>query len=690
MLKHSVLATILVGSVAVARTQPDPVLFTYCGENVTKSEFWRVFGKNNPKNSNPTEQEIRDYLELYINFKLKVREAHLQRIDTVPSVRNELQTYRTQLVNSYVDKEVLDDLVKQTYERMQKDILIGHILIDITGAESPADTLSAYNKAMEARSHLVRGEDFHSVALRYSSDTTSVKKGGDMVYLTAMQHPYFNLENVMYSLSPGQVSMPVRTRLGYHVIQVFGSRPAVGRMDAAHILIASDGSAAQDKRARHLADSLYRIILSDTSASRFGELASRFSADERTSNTGGKLPSFGTGGMIYPFDVAAFALDKDGQVSEPVKTYYGYHIIKRISRTPIHAFEEVEEDLRTRVMQDARYAKAKTDLLSEFKREYAFMQFPGREQEILPLMDSSIYKARWNPTQPLSNTELFRLEEQSYTTRDLLNYMIENQRKQRFGPFASILQKHYDAFIEQSVTEYGLGKRYPDFNSLKQEYHDGIMLFALTERTVWKKATDDTAGLRAFYMQNIGKYTSDVPRAHWMRITAVNKKIAKYAYKLAKSGLADNALMDTLTARRNYIFNKLYDPTPDEVKVMAENPQNFPITYFVRQERGKYTQPGENANLDAVPWVVGTTKPVPVYDTLTLKSVSGSDSTVVRTKYHFFRISKVLPAGPKELDESKGYYIADYQDHLEKQWVAELRRKCPVTVNDQVLQTLFR
>lgn len=462
-------------------------------------------------------------------------------------------------------------------------------------------------------------------------------------------------------------------------------------MEAAHILIASDGTPSQDKRARQLADSLYRVLKADTSSALFGEIAEEYSDDERSAGTGGRLGPFGTGGMIYAFDVAAFSLKADGDISEPVKTSYGYHIIKRLSHKPIYPFPDIEQELRTKVTQDGRYTEAKTDLIAKYKADYGFIQFPGNELVILPLMDSSIYKARWKPLQRVENKELFRLEKQSFTTQDLFTYMIENQRKQRFGSFSTILQKHYEAFIDQSVTEYGLGQRFADFEYLKQEYHDGIMLFALTERTVWKKATDDTTGLRNFYNQHIGKYMADAPRAHWLRITAANKKIAKYAAKLAKTGLADNPLMDTLNARRTFIFHNLYGPTEEEIQSMEQNPQNFPITHFIRQERGKYTQPGENQYLDAVqPWKVGVTKVRPVYDTITLKSTAGEDSTVIRTKYHFIRINRVVPIGPKELEESKGYYIADYQDHLEKEWVTELRRRCPAIVNEQVLQTLFR
>jgi peptidyl-prolyl cis-trans isomerase SurA len=666
-------------------------LFTYCDEAVSRSEFWRVFGKNNPRNANPTEQEIRDYLQLYINFKLKVREAKLQQVDTIPAVRSKLQTYRAQLVNSYVDKEVLDSLVRQTYERQQKDILIGHIQIAIPGAQTPADTMGAFTKAMEARKLLLLGNNFHTVAEQYSTDTMSVKKGGDMVYLTSLMHPFYNLEDAMYRLPVGGVSMPIRTRLGYHVMQVFGSRPAAGRMEAAHILISSDGTPAQDQRARKTADSLYRVLKADTSAALFAELAAKYSDDERSANTGGRLGPFGTGGMIHAFDVAAFSLKADGEISEPVKTYYGYHIIKRLSHKPIYPFTDIEQELRTKVTQDARYTEAKKDLIAKYKADYGFIQFPGNEQVILPLMDTTVYKAQWKPSERVENKELFRLENRSFTTVELVNYIVENQRKQRFGTYPAILQRHYDGFIEQSVTEYGLSKRYEDFEYLRQEYRDGIMLFALTERTVWKKATDDTAGLREFYNQHVGKYMADAPRAHWLRITAVNKKIAKYAAKLAKQGLADNPLMDTLTARRTYIFTNLYGPTQEEIASMEQNPQSFPITHFVRQERGKYTQPGENTYLDDVqPWKVGITKVKPVYDTITLKNLAGGDSLVIKTKYQFFRIHRVLKPGPKELEESKGYYIADYQDHLEKEWIAELRRKCPAIVNEQVLQTLFR
>jgi peptidyl-prolyl cis-trans isomerase SurA len=271
-----------------------------------------------------------------------------------------------------------------------------------------------------------------------------------------------------------------------------------------------------------------------------------------------------------------------------------------------------------------------------------------------------------------------------------LDYITDNQRKIRFGSFNVILDKHYAAFVEQQVIEYGLAKRYPDFGYLKQEYNDGILLFALTERVVWDKATEDTAGLRQYYLDHIGQHSSDVPRVHWIKFTASNKKIAKYVYKLAKSGLRDNALVDSITASRNYIFDKLYGPTEAERQAMKDNPQDFPITFFVTQERGKFTQPGEKPFLDVhMPWTAGTRKPVMVLDSVMMKTIAGEDSLVVRTKYNIVRINEVYPPGPKLLEESKGYYIADYQDELEKKWIGELRRKYPVHVDESVLKTLL-
>ena len=673
----------------IASGQPDQALFHYADNAVARSEFWRVYTKNNPKVADPTEQDIRDYLELYINFKLKVAEAHALRIDTIPTVKNELQTYRGQLINSYVDKEILDSLVHQAYERMQTDVLMGHIQIAIAGTGSPEDTLKAYNKAIEARKKLLKGTDVTTVAKEFSDDQNSVNRGGERVYLTSMMHPYFNLEDAMYSLPVGGVSMPIRTRLGYHVIKVLGKRPAVGRMEAAHILIAPDTAAETPDHAKVRADSIYAALKADTSWAKFSEMAAKYSSDTRTASNSGRLGSFGTGSMLFPFDEAAFNLKNDGDMSPPVKTFFGHHIIKRISRTPIYPFEDISDDLRNRVTQDGRYADTKQKLVAEYKAKHGFTQFPGREQELLALMDSSIYQGRWQPNHPFNDQVLFKIGNDSYMTRDLLNYMIENQRKQRVGSFESILEKHHDAFIEQMVTEYGLAQRFEDFRYLKQEYHDGILLFALTERTVWNKATEDTAGLRAFYQANHGKYTTDVQRAHWIKLTAINKKIAKYTWKLAKSGMRDNAITDTLNARRAHLFYKLYKPTADEKQSFEENPKNFPVTFFVTQERGKFTQPGEKKFLDAIPWTEGVSKIFPVSDTTFVKSPGGRDTTIVSTRYSLVRINKVFSPGPKELEEARGYYIADYQDHLEKQWIADLRQKYPVRIDQAVLQTLF-
>lgn len=688
MIRAVLLAT-LVAVTSIGKAQP---LFNYCGTDVSAEEFLRVYNKNNPKEATPSEEDIREYLDLYINFRLKVREANEQRIDTIPTVRSELQTYKNQLVTSYVDKEVLDSLVDLTYDRMQKDVHVSHILIEVGGTGSPEDTSKAYNEAVLIRNQLLAGADFAETAIANSDDRSANDNAGELGFFTAMQLPFIAFEEAMYTTPAGEVSMPVRTRLGYHLIKVWSHRQAVGTMEAAHLLISTqeDSTEAEQARSKALIDSIYDVLLENPDdETLFGNLVQKFSDDNTSALNGGNLQPFGTGRMVVQFDQAAFALQNDGDISKPVRTKFGWHVIKRIGRTPVRPLEDISDDLRNRVKQSERYALAKEGLLVQYKNQYGFVRFPAKERVLLALMDSSIYKGKWRPAQRFENAVLFMLEEDVYRAQDFLDYVVANQRKIRFGTFESILDKHYEAYINKEVTEYGLARRFGDFAHLRQEYHDGILLFALTERIVWNKATEDTAGLRAFYNTNVGKYSSDVPREDWIRIIGINKKIAKYAWKFAKKGLRDNDLIDTLTASRDKLF-KWLKPTEEQKASFAENPDNYPVSYFIQQERGRFTQPGEKWFLDKMPWEVGVSKVESVMDTSDLKTASGADSTVVSEKYAFTRVNRYYPPGPKMLGEARGYYIADYQDHLEKKWITELRAACPVEVKEAVLQELIQ
>ena len=635
-------------SLTVAGAQPndqktsDPVLFKIGDETVTRSEFEYVFKKNNA-NAHFHEKELRDYLDLYIKFKLKVKEAEEMQIDTLPNVRNELETYRNQLLNSFVEKELIDTLLAHTYKRMEQDVKVSHILVKLDPDASPADTLKAWNTIMDIRKRLIRGENFEKVAIDKSEDPYVKQNKGDLGYFTALQIPFIDFETAAYETAIGKVSMPIRTRLGYHLIKPTDRRPAMGQVQVAHILIKTDTSWSKKQldEAKSKADEAYGKL---RSGGDWDEITAVYSDDVSNKDKGGALQPFGTGRMVAEFENAALALKKDGDFSAPIKTNYGYHIIKRINHSPIPSFGEVKEDLKKNLMQGERFTKAKESLVNKYQRNYGYIEYPQAFDEVFSLLDSTYYRGNWRVNNIESYKKpVFEIEKEKYVQEDLIRYIYDNQRKFRAGSLEAIFQNIKSQLVQESVLEYGLGIKYPEFVRLRQEYKDGIVMFDLMEKKVWAKAIEDTAGLRAYYNDHKEEYKWG-PRLDVDVFTITDAKMVKKIKKKAKK--SSNA----------ELLEKYNEAGKEPVLIISS---------------GRFEK-GANPDLEKVAWQEGLTQ-------------TFSDTA----KVVLVRVNKVLDPMPKTLGEARGFFIADYQDHLEQVWLADLRKRYPVTVNEEVLKSLL-
>jgi peptidyl-prolyl cis-trans isomerase SurA len=368
-------AAIQPSAAAVEASKPDPVLFTLGGSPVLLSEFQYVYHKNNVNAADAyTLKSLEDYLQLYINFRLKVREAMDLGMDTITSIKKELDTYRQQLSKSYLfDREVNERLIEEAYQRMQKEVRASHILVSIDETGLPADTLEAYKKAMDIRKRLLKGEDFATLARQFSADPSAKTNGGDIGFFTVFQTVY-PFENAVYNMKTGDISLPVRTKFGYHIIKLTDTRPAMGKMKAAHILLKLPLNATPEQEKEVLAKAELAYKEATVDGVPFEKLTEKYSEDRQTNKKGGVLPEFGIGKMVQEFETAAYALQKDGDISKPVKTEFGYHIIKRLSLEPLPTLEQAKNELKKKVERDSRSSIAKHHMVEKIKKEYGFTE----------------------------------------------------------------------------------------------------------------------------------------------------------------------------------------------------------------------------------------------------------------------------------------------------------------------------
>jgi peptidyl-prolyl cis-trans isomerase SurA len=652
------LATVLFIPLLKAQKADNRVLLNIAGDDITVEEFMYVYNKNNfNKDINDT-QAVKDYLQLYINFRLKVKEAESLGMDTLPSFTKELEGYRKQLAQPYfTDDKVSEQLLQEAYQRKLWDIRASHILFRCDKNASPADTLAAYKKALDARQRIVNGEDFGTIAAEMSEDPSArdseasqyrpARKGnmGDLGYFTVFDMVY-PFETGAYTTEVGKVSMPVRTDYGYHIIYVTDKQPAMGQAQVAHIFVAipPNATATDSIQKKMKIDAAYDKL---QAGSNWNDVVLEYSEDKSSSGNGGKLPWFGSNRMVPEFIIETRTLKDTGDVSAPFTTSFGWHIIKLMGRKPVGTFEEEEFGIKSRLDKDMRNSLSEEAVISKIKNQYGFKEYPKAKDAVYATLDSSIFKGEWTVDKAAGlDKTVFSLGNKKYTQQDLANYIAAKQTK-RITDKTSFFNDTYKSFVNESCIAFEdshLEEEYPDFRMLVQEYHDGILLFDLTDQKVWSKAVKDTAGLRTYYEENMAKYMWG-KRLYGSVVTIVNP-----------------------TAVNTESLRGMFDDGKSTEEILQAF--NGDTITNILIETNKFSE-GDSQVVDKVKWKTGLS---PMVDTPEGPA--------------FVFTYEILKPEQKTLDEARGLVTADYQTYLEEQWIKELRGKYAVTIDDAVLTTL--
>ncbi|HXA01754.1 MAG TPA: peptidylprolyl isomerase [Cytophagaceae bacterium] len=517
----------------------EPIIETIGGTPVYVSEFSYVYNKNNASNPDAyTKDNINEYLNLYTNFKLKVREAEAMGLDTSASFKKELEGYRKQLAQPYLtEKSVTDQLTKEAYERMKEEINASHILLTVSPDAEPKDTLAAYNKLMDIRKKAMNGENFEKLAVEYSQDPSAKQNKGNLGYFTAMQMVY-PFESAAYNTKKGEVSMPVRTRFGYHLVKVNDRRKSQGQVKVAHIMVrATTGLPQSDSlAAKEKIDEIYSKL---KAGEEWNALVAQFSDDASSKNKNGELQWFSAGRMIPSFEEASFALQKPGDISSPIQTPYGWHIIKLLEKKELESFQQMEPNIKSKVSKD-RSEINKAALISRLKKENNFIEYPKALDAALAMADSSLLQGSFKKTAEAKNNQpLFEINKKKYNINDFFAYIKDKQKVRRNATPSQYMRVLYSEYVNDQLISYEeahLGEKYPDYRMLVKEYRDGILLFQLMDEKVWSKAIEDTAGLKSFFNKNRDKYKWDY-RAHATIFNLADKASIEKLKSELKKGL---------------------------------------------------------------------------------------------------------------------------------------------------------
>lgn len=623
-------------------------VLTVAGEAVSAEDFAHIFKKNN-RDSVITAEGLDEYMELFIDFKLKVKAAEDLGMDTVTSFVNELAGYRKQLARPYlVDNELLDALVQQAYDRTLEEVRASHLLVKLDKEASPNDTLQAWNKAMALKERINSGEDFANIAKsRGGSDDPSVKdNGGDLGWFSAFMMVY-PFEEACYSATVGDIVGPVRTRFGYHILKLTGRRPARGEMRCAHIMIRPDDAKGGDDEAKAKIDAIAAELAGGAD---FGEMARMHSADQSSRTKDGELPWFGTGRMVEPFENAAFELASDGDISEPVKTQYGWHLIQRLEYKAPPSFKDSERDLEKRLQRDSRSEQVRQSFIQKCKDEYGYTIDGKRFDQLVEAVTVDSMLQEVSIKNGLAKKPLLTIGDAKVKVGAFVEFLNEKRARVDVGGKSAreVLTEALAPFGDDQVIAYEdtrLEQKHNDFRLLMEEYHDGILLFELTDRKVWSRAVKDTTGLQSYWEEHQADY-------RWR--TRIDGRI----FRCSDMATAQEVLAvaeqegDVETLRREMI---------------SENP----LSITVEESR---VEEGMNPVLDDALVVLGG------------KGITTPEE--VDGQVRFVEILAVEAPVQKTLEEARGKVIADFQDHLERSWIEELRARYGFEVNREVLHSI--
>ncbi len=695
---RKIIAIAITSVICFTSKAQEPYVMKINEKQISKAEFEAVYRKNNGKEVNNNNKSVNEYVDLFSLFKSKVFEAESMGLDTLTSFKTELAGYRRQLAAPYLtDKNTNENLLTETYERMKSEVRASHILFKVDETALPKDTLEAWTRANITRNAILgklpsvaeianydkllkntqevaktlRGKDsgiykakfnsvknladyyknatdkFQDIAPKTSDDPSALDNKGDLNYFTAMSMVY-PFENAAYNTKVGDISPIIRTKFGYHILKVYDKRAYRGEITVSHIMVkfSKDANDADITTAKNKIDEIYAKL---KGGGNFEQLAAQFSDDKQTSDRGGQLQPFKSGRLPKTFEDAAFNLKANNDYSEPIRTPYGWHIIKRNDLKLLPPFSEIKNDLKTQVGRDSRSQMGRVALIDRVKKENNFKENLKNRDELCKSIDTTYLTATWNATKiaKLGNKEIFNLAGKSYTQNDFAKFL-ETQITFRSPTDVNELTKGmYKTWVDESVVNYEdtqLEKKYVDFRNLLREYRDGILLFDLTDQKVWSKAVKDSTGLKEYYEKNKNNFMWD-ERADVTTYKCLDDKIAKELRKLLKANKTEKDILTTL--------NKT-----SQLNVAVEN-----VTYLK----------GENKNVDAN-WKQGVAE----------KDIKDDKEN----KILVLVVNKISPKAPKTLPECRGLVTADYQNYLEKEWLAYLKNKYKVTINKEVLDTI--
>ena len=615
-------------------------------QTVNKTEFEQIYWKNK-KEKIATKEDLDEYIQLFINFKLKVIAAEELGLDTTKKFIDELSGYRIQLEKPYlIDTSINEDLINEAYYRTINEVNASHIMTKLGPNPSSADTLKAYNKILDIRNKIISGNmGFEEAAEELSEDPYARSSKGNLGYFNAFKMLY-SFECAAYNTPIGKVSDIVRTKYGYHIVKPNSIRKAKGRVKTSHIMITTNLK-NENNLSKGKINSIYKDLVEKNQT--FEELAIQFSEDRKSAKNKGEIGWINSGGNYYPaFEEAVFSLKTDGEYSKPFKTPNGWHIVKRISYEPIGDLKSMSYSLKNKIQKDARAQKTKSSFLNKLKTEYQLKNMLNTKELISILKNKKFNYENIESNKKLKNINnaVLTFSNISYTNYDFIKYLEKSKLIVKDKIEENSIKQKFEKFINQNLIAFEktqLETKHPDFKALMKEYRDGILLFEISDQNIWTKAIQDTAGLKEFYKSNQDTWKWPNRISGTLFTSESKKTLNKVKSLKLKKSLSNDSIMSILNS--DNLFNLKYE------NQIIDDFDKYNLAY-------KDLEKGFNGPFNN------------------------------EEKWVFIYVEDKLPQRNKEIKEAEGIIVSAYQNYLEDQWLTSLKEKHKISINFETLYSI--
>ena len=623
------------------------VLLTINSNPVYSSDFTKVFNKNLDLVVEESQKNVAGYLDLFIDYKLKITEAYAQELDKNQQYIKEFKKYEDQLAKKYIyDKRVVSKLVEEAYDRSLEEINAEHILVLSNLNDSPNDTLKAYNKIKEAHVKALKGENFTSLVIEYSEEPGAKKSKGKLGYFTAFQMVY-PFENTAYNTNVGEISQITRTSFGYHIIKINDRRKKKPKINVSHIMIFSN----KDKKAEDPEERINELYAMIMQGEPFEKIAKQFSEDKNTGVKGGQLKTFGPGDLKAPkFENAAYSIKNEGEIIAPIQSAFGWHIIRLNEKFSIPSFEEQKDDIEKKVKGGARALIVTQAINNKIIKKYGFKEGESYISYFNNFVNDSILSRKWTYSSiPLTENQiLFTIGDHDVTYTDYAEYLRDNQKTiKKYINKESLLTDMYVKFKNETLKNYfkeRLEVENTEYATIINDYRNGLLVYDVMNKNIWQIAKTDSTGLKDYY------------------------ETKKNNYKWKKRLDVD-------------IYSSSDEITTKQVQTLLMRGEELATIKKQINSDGKI-------NVITVSDVFEIDQSELPEDIIPEKGVS--DIKLNDGFYVVVNIKEVIEPTLKEFDEVRGTVISDFQTEIEKKWMQSLRDKYEVKINNKSLKKLKR